>query len=95
MTNSVHRPARIVALLTLVVVMVVLLLARGVGASTGSEPDAFVTHQVVAGDTLWDIASSYAEPGDDVRKAVFHIQQANDLDSSVIVPGQELLIPTG
>ena len=53
------------------------------------------THQVVSGDTLWDIAATYAEPGDDVRKAVFHIQQANGLESSVIVPGQELRIPTG
>jgi len=95
MTNSVHHPARIVALLTLVVVMVVLLLARGVGASTDTEASAFTTHQVVSGDTLWDIAATYAEPGDDVRKAVFHIQQANGLESSVIVPGQELRIPTG
>jgi hypothetical protein len=96
MTISVHRPARIVALLTVVVVIVVLLLARGVGASTGdTAPDEFISHQVAAGDTLWDIAARYAEPGDDIRKAVFTIRRANHLSGSIIVPGQELLIPTG
>jgi len=98
MTNSVHRPARIVALLTLVVLVVVLLLARGVGATTGDSPEsagAHVVHRVIGGETLWGIAAEYAAPGDDLRKAVFTIQQANDLNDSVIHPGQELLIPAG
>jgi len=87
---------RIVVLLTAIVVLMVLLLANAVGASgadaTG-DPVSHGTHLVVAGDTLWDIAADYTTPGDDVRRVVFEIQRLNDLEGSVILPGQVLRVP--
>ncbi len=98
MPISVHRPARIVALLALVIVVIVLLAARGVGASTSlaqADHVPVATHLVVTGDTLWDIAAGITAPGEDVRRTVFAIRQANDLEGSIIFPGQELLVPSG
>lgn len=87
---------RVVVLLTAIVVLTVLLLANAVGASGAEAPGGPVeygSHQVVAGDTLWDIAVDYTNPGDDVRRVVFEIQRLNDLEGSVILPGQVLRVP--
>jgi len=89
-------PARVVVLLTAIVVLMILLLANAVGA-TGAEAfdDAAqsVAHRVTIGDTLWDVAAEHTAPGEDVRRVVFEIQRLNDLDGSLIFPGQVLQIP--
>ncbi|MCJ7725825.1 MAG: LysM peptidoglycan-binding domain-containing protein [Acidimicrobiia bacterium] len=87
---------RVVVLLTAIVVLMVLLLANAVGASgteAAGDPVSYGSHQVVAGDTLWDIAADYTTPGEDVRRVVFDIQRLNDLEGSVILPGQVLRVP--
>ncbi|MBU1227409.1 MAG: LysM peptidoglycan-binding domain-containing protein [Actinobacteria bacterium] len=89
-------PARVVVLLTAIVVLTVLLLVNTVGASgvaTTDGPVEYGTHLVVAGDTLWDIAADSTTPGEDVRRVVFEIQRLNDLEGSVILPGQVLRVP--
>jgi len=98
MTISVKSPMRAAVLLTTVALGVVLLLANAVGASNGApgdDPGGWVEHQVVTGDTLWDIATVHTPEGGDVRRAVFDIRRANHLDSATIVPGQVLQIPVG
>jgi nucleoid-associated protein YgaU len=52
------------------------------------------THLVRSGDTLWDIATAHTEPGDDVRDTLLDIKRANGLSTSMITPGQVLVIPT-
>ncbi len=86
-------PARVVVLLTAIVLLLVLLLANAVGASVSDDGTVQGTYRVVGGDTLWDIASGYTVPGEDVRRVVFEIQRLNDLDGSVIIPGQMLRVP--
>jgi len=89
-------PARVVVLLTAIVVLMILLLANAVGASgTGAAdgPVEYGTHTVVAGDTLWDIAVEHTTSGEDVRRVVYEIQRLNDLETSVILPGQVLRVP--
>jgi nucleoid-associated protein YgaU len=89
-------PARVVVLLTAIVVLVVLLLANAVGAREAGTGEVAVdhgSHLVVAGDTLWDIAAAHTAPGEDVRRVVYEIQRLNDLDGSVILPGQVLQVP--
>lgn len=53
----------------------------------------YAEHRVRSGDTLWDIASEYVAPGDDVRVLIEEIKRGNGLTTSVIVPGQVLLVP--
>jgi len=73
------------------VVALVLLLASSVMAA-GPEPTT-ADYQVRSGDTLWAIATTVAGD-DDVRDVVWQIKHLNGLDSSVIYPGQVLVVPT-
>jgi nucleoid-associated protein YgaU len=89
-------PARVVVLLTAIVVLVVLLLANAVGARGADDQTGAVehgTHLVETGDTLWDIAAEHTAPGEDVRRVVYEIQRLNGLDGSVILPGRVLQVP--
>jgi len=93
-TISVSSQIRAAVLLTTVILVAVLLLATAVSAAlVGSEAEAYDEYLVVSGDTLWDIAEEYTPPGDDVRTTIYGIREANDLATSVIMPGQVLRIP--
>lgn len=100
MTISITRQ-RVVVLLTSVALALVLLFALVVtaaaepaGASIGSE-QATATHVVRSGDTLWDIAVAAAPAGSDVRTTVEDLKRLNGLTSSLITPGQVLVVPVG
>jgi nucleoid-associated protein YgaU len=70
------------------------LFARSVSRPRSVAPVAPVTRVVVQqGDTLWGIATQYGPPREDVRSIVHRIQQANRLDTSLIHPGDVLLVP--
>ena len=45
------------------------------------------------GDDLWTIAASHYGDATELRKAVYVIREANDLDDSVLQPGDELSLP--
>lgn len=83
-------PSRVLVIISTIVVALVLLLP-----STGQAEDVeqTINYQVKAGDSLWVIADSVTSPGQDVRETIEAIRELNDLDSSVIVPGQRLLVP--
>jgi LysM repeat protein len=75
----------------LVIVFAVAALAVGavVRSSNGAgRPDLYV---VKPADTLWTIAAE--RYGGDPRAGVWKLQQANDLSSSTLRPGQKLLLP--
>jgi nucleoid-associated protein YgaU len=96
MSISLKSPIRAAVLLTTVALGVVLLVANAVFAghgALGDDPEGWVEHRVVTGDTLWDIALEHTAPGDDVRRTVYDIRQVNRLESAEIVPGQVLRIP--
>jgi hypothetical protein len=97
MTISITRQQRVLVLLTSVALALVLLFVTAVSADAGgnseiSEPTT-TTHLVVGGETLWDIALTVAESGSDVRNVVEDIKRLNSLTTSMIVPGQLLLLP--
>ncbi|MEE9299207.1 MAG: LysM domain-containing protein [Acidimicrobiia bacterium] len=99
MTISASTPLRVVVLLTSVALALLLLLAgitvaaRAESTSAGDTVTAQIEHRVTAGDTLWDIAAEYTDPGEDIRETIHDIMRANGLDSSVIVVGQVLVVP--
>lgn len=66
------------------------------GAADAGEPDAPPIEYVVnVGDTLWSIAGVHLPSGGDVRSLIYEIRDLSGLESSLIRPGQILLIPQG
>lgn len=64
------------------------------GDPTASIPNALTTISVHSGDTLGSIASHYA-PHADSAAVIERIQDLNELQSTVLLPGQVLVVPVG
>lgn len=92
MPRYLTAPSRVLVIISTFVVALVLLLASSVMAA-GPEPET-VDYRVLSGDTLWTIAEEVSLD-DDTRGVVSQIRDLNDLDSSLIIPGQTLLVPSG
>lgn len=75
--------------IVLVAVAVIVLWALFAGETGASGPER--SYQVRPGDTLWSIAER-TFPGDP-REGVWELRQRNDLETSLIVPGQTLVLP--
>lgn len=58
----------------------------------GYEVKQYDTIIIEKGDTLWTIAQKYNKKGD-IRKLIFEIKKANNLESSIIYAGDQLLVP--
>jgi nucleoid-associated protein YgaU len=84
-----------VRLSLLLAVVCVVFLVIGGSAEADIQSPAPVEYVVETGDTLWGIASSQAEPGDDVRRLVTDIARLSGIDPGSIFPGQVILIPSG
>ncbi|MCL2467647.1 MAG: LysM peptidoglycan-binding domain-containing protein [Micrococcales bacterium] len=67
--------------------------ARAAQAETPAAPAQVEEHVVVRGETLWQIAASIAEPGDDVRDVVADLVQLNGLPDSSLLAGQTIVVP--
>jgi len=59
----------------------------------GENDQEYIRHQVETGESLWTIALMYYDEDIDIRKAVYHIKKLNNIESAIINPGNELLIP--
>lgn len=93
MTRHMIAPSRALVIVSTIVVMLVLLLASGVGA-TGEINHSTEQYTVRSGDTLWEIAEEHASQGRDVRDVVAAIRSVNRLSESMIYPGQTLEVPS-
>ena len=61
--------------------------------ANGQTQQKYVSVEVSAGDTLWDIADTYLGEEMDTRQAVHIIRTANDMDTGLVKPGQMIRIP--
>ena len=92
------RRGRAVALLVFVGLALSVLLTLGgfsaVASLDGGTPVPVRVVTVQPGDTLYDIASDIAAPGE-IRETVLKIQELNSLPSASLEEGQKLAVPRG
>ncbi len=84
-----------VRLSVLIAAICAVFLLVGGAADAGEPAGAPIEHLVESGDTLWAIADLHVGEGEDIRSLVSDIRSLSGLPSSVIHPGQILLIPQG
>ncbi len=94
------RRGRLVVLLVSLAVVLAVGLLVAAGSVASPEPAVPAPSRLVVvgpGDTLWDIAADAAASAgtDDVREAMTTITELNELDSSSLQAGQQLLVPLG
>jgi hypothetical protein len=90
-----HRGRAVVVFVAVLAVVGLFGLNAGRSAA-GSTATGAPTAQVVVqpGQTLWQVAST-AMPDADPREAIDRVRELNGLQSSVVHPGQALLVPVG
>ncbi len=59
----------------------------------GNVTNTYYAVTVESGDTLWSIALRYSDGKTDIRKLIYEISSLNNLETSEISIGQQLLIP--
>jgi hypothetical protein len=82
-----------VQLSVLLATICIVFLLIGGAADAEEPPGPAIEHVVVAGDTLWEIASAHVGAGEDVRFLVDAIRDRSGLTTSDLQVGQLLLIP--
>jgi hypothetical protein len=82
----------LVLLVATVVALGALWGARAVASGPG-EPVEVRVHVVEAGETLWQHASALASGGRDVRDVMADLAELNNLSSTGLQVGQQLLLP--
>ncbi|MDQ2623876.1 MAG: LysM peptidoglycan-binding domain-containing protein [Actinomycetota bacterium] len=87
------RGRRVVTAFAVGLALVVGLVGGRAMASSPEQGIAVDVYTVSSGETLWSIASSLAAPGVDVRDAVEDLMSLNELESSAIAAGQQLIVP--
>jgi len=88
------RRGRLVVFVLALLVVVGIGLALVPGSSATDEAEPTRTVMVDPGETLWQIAADVAEPGE-TAAMVDHLVELNDLDSAMVLAGQELRVPAG
>ena len=80
------------ALIALPVLAASLLLATP-GAQAGAEAGEAEVYSVLSGESMWDIAEQLA-PNTDPRIVIDQLVRTNNLDSTAVHPGQQLIVPS-
>ena len=90
----VSKPRFIISITLLILLSVFIVTGLfKVNASWALVDIQYIEETISKDDTLWDIAAEYTFDGEDVRKMIYIIKTANDLDCDVIYEGQVLRIP--
>lgn len=84
----------IMTLIALILISTIISYITGFIMSEAATNHSDIIVKIVAGDTLWDIASKNNFYDEDVRAVVYRIKQYNNLDDSTVYVGQTIAIPS-
>ncbi len=90
MSKLFKRKFLYILLIIFVTVSVNVILAKG---ATKRVPAVKII-TVEKGDTLWSIVKNNCTDNIDIRKAIYDIKKLNYMESSNIMPGQKIKIPS-
>ena len=79
--------------LTALPVLAASLLLATPGAQAGAEAGEAEVYSVLSGESMWDIAEQLA-PNTDPRIVIDQLVRTNNLDSTAVHPGQQLVVPS-
>lgn len=85
--------ALFVASVLLVLACAIPLGAQAISARLGAAATPSVQVNVEPGDSLWSLAREHPIPGLSTNEVVSRIRELNDLDSSLLRPGEQLMVP--
>lgn len=83
------------SLITLIILSIFISYITGFFMSEASTVNTSIEVEIVAGDTLWHLASTYNYYDEDLREVVYRIKKYNALDSANLQIGQIIKIPMG
>lgn len=81
---------RFIVSMTIIVCIISFVMSMLTNVVFSASPIEYETIIVAEGETLWSIASSLEG---NVRENIYNIKEVNNLTSSIIYVGQELLVP--
>ncbi|CCJ33826.1 MULTISPECIES: cell division suppressor protein YneA [Caloramator] len=81
-------------LLAVALILIILIIPFYKKANSQSQSKInYIYVTVESGDTLWKIAKKHKTDKQDIRKLVYEIRKANNLESLIIYPGQTIKVP--
>lgn len=86
------NPKRLISSIIGMLLLTVLLMIMLQQTAFGKSVPKYATVVVAQGDTLWSIANDYYENERDIRNKIEEIKEINDMKTSSIKIGQELIL---
>lgn len=80
-------------LMVVVLAVVAIVAPQAFANDSAAAPTVYDTYTVGAGDSVWSIASDLTPAGVDVRDVVSDILTLNEMSSSALQAGEQLLLP--
>jgi len=84
---------KLFVILSLVIILIFTLYNLNAFSLNKEDYNNYIEILVKDGDTIWNIAKKYNSDGNDLRQLVYDISKINDVEDSVIVPGQKIIVP--
>jgi hypothetical protein len=78
---------------SILIILLCLFAIPHISKASQTKNTQYVKITVCSGDTLWAIASDYIDKNSDIREYIYNIKKINKLQSAMLTPGQELIIP--
>ena len=81
-----------ITIMLLIIIFSISILFKGTYVESSSRTTYYAI-TVEPGDTLWSIAGKYNDEKADIRRFIYEISVLNNLETSELMAGQQLLIP--